>query len=366
MHVGLVIPGSLDTVSGGYLYDRMLVRYLEACGDRVTVFSLPVTGYARQLVQNSGGARYEQLCTTSVDVLLQDELAHPALFWLNRRLRLRRAVPLVGIVHHLRSSERHPAPLRPLYRRVERAYLRTLDGFVYNSRTTRQAVAALAGQQKPGVIAYPAANQWQSELSEDEIRVRALAPGPLRLLFVGNVIPRKGLDLLLDALPRLPPAAWRLDVVGDLTVAPAYARRLQERVQQQGLDGHIGFHGRLPDSALAERFLHSHLLAMPSRYEGFGIAYLEGMAYGLPAVAGSGGAAHELVAPGETGFLVGPGDAARLATHLAALAADRTWLAAMAVAAYHRYQAHPTWAESMERVRRFVLRIGSVRLEKSP
>lgn len=366
MHVGLVIRGSLDTVSGGYLYDRMLVRHLEASGDRVSVFSLPASGYGHQLAQNAGGDWYKRLCATPVDVLLQDELAHPALFWLNRRLRRRIAAPLVGIVHHLRSSERHPVPLRPLYRWVERTYLRTLDGFAYNSRTTRQAVVALAGQEKPGVVAYPAANQRHSGLSEEQIRVRALAPGPLRLLFVGNVIPRKGLDLLLDALLRLPPAVWRLDVVGDLAVAPAYARRLQERVQQQRLAGQISFHGRLPDSALAERFLGSHLLVMPSRYEGFGIAYLEGMAYGLPAVAGSGGAAHELVTHGETGLLVGPGEAARLAIRLSALAADRAWLATMSVAAYRRYLAQPTWAESMERVRRFVRGIGYVVAEKSP
>ncbi len=89
------------------------------------------------------------------------------------------------------------------------------------------------------------------------------------------------------------------------------------------------------------------------------------MAHGLPAVAGNGGAAHELVTPGETGFLVGQGEGARLATHLSALAADRAWLAAMSVSAYRRYQAHPTWAESMEQVRRFVLRMGTVGLEES-
>ena len=52
MHVGLLIYGSLDTVSGGFIYDRNLVRYLREAGDRVDVISLPWRRYGLSLLDN--------------------------------------------------------------------------------------------------------------------------------------------------------------------------------------------------------------------------------------------------------------------------------------------------------------------------
>ena len=86
MRVGLVIYGGLETVSGGYLYDRMLVRHLRARGDSVEIVSLPWRDYARHLGDNLSAALYRRLRDGAWDVLLQDELNHPSLVAVNRRL----------------------------------------------------------------------------------------------------------------------------------------------------------------------------------------------------------------------------------------------------------------------------------------
>ena len=96
MKIGLIIYGRLDTLSGGYLYDRKLVEHLEAAGDEVEIVSLPWEGYGRSLLHNFWFALAEQLRLADFDLLLQDELNHPSLFWLNRRLRGRDALPLLG------------------------------------------------------------------------------------------------------------------------------------------------------------------------------------------------------------------------------------------------------------------------------
>ena len=128
MRIGLLIYGSLDTLSGGYLYDRKLVEYLRRAGDSVEIVSLPWRSYPAHLADNLSLHLYRRLRDLSVDILLQDELNHPSLALVNRRLRrLRPRYPLISIVHHLRSSEQHPRRLLPLYRAVERSYLRT-DG----------------------------------------------------------------------------------------------------------------------------------------------------------------------------------------------------------------------------------------------
>ncbi|GAH05123.1 unnamed protein product, partial [marine sediment metagenome] len=196
MRVGLIIYGSLDTISGGYLYDRRLVRYLQEQGDEVQLISLPWTRYGRHLLHNIDPALWQQLQQASFDLLLQDELNHPSLFWLNKQLRSQISFPMVSIVHHLRSSERHASPLLNLYRWIERQYLRTIDGFIFNSETTRAAVEVVSGEQKPHVVAYPAADHGQVVVNRTSITSRAHEAGPLRLLFVGNVIPRKGCDVL--------------------------------------------------------------------------------------------------------------------------------------------------------------------------
>jgi len=87
-------------------------------------------------------------------------------------------------------------------------------------------------------------------------------------------------------------------------------------------------------------------MATPSRYEGFGIALLEAMGFGVPVIAGQEGGARELVANGREGFLVPPGDHAAVARYLQALS-DDDLREEMGRAARRRWEAHPTWERSL-------------------
>ncbi len=356
MRVGLVIYGSLDTISGGYLYDRTLVRHLERQGDTVEIISLPQRAYSRCLAHNLSRALVRRLRECRLDILLQDELNHPSLFWLNRRLRSRGArYPIVSIVHHLRCSEARPDWENRVYRSVEQRYLRSADGFIFNSQTTQKAVEALIFRQRPAVVAYPGGDRLHPAIAPEQVGARAAEPGPLRILFAGNVIPRKGLHTLLAGLSRLPgDVEWRLDVAGSLTADRAYAQAMQAQIARAVLVGRAELLGKISDAAMAKRMARSHVLAVPSSYEGFGIVYLEAMGLGLPGIATSGGGAHEIIAHGENGFLIAPGDADALAACLATLARDRKRLVEMSLAALRRYATHPTWEESAERIRRFL------------
>jgi len=157
MRVGLVIYGSLDTLSGGYLYDRRLVAYLEQQGDRVTLIARPWRNYARHLTDNVS-SEWRRGLAGDYDVLLQDELVHPSLAWANGRLPPGRP-PLVAVVHHLRGSEARPAWQNSFYQLVERRYLRSVDAFIYNSQTTRRAVEAQIDAARQGVVAAPGGNR---------------------------------------------------------------------------------------------------------------------------------------------------------------------------------------------------------------
>jgi glycosyltransferase involved in cell wall biosynthesis len=343
MNVGLVIYGSLATISGGYLFDRMLVDKLRKQGDSVEIVSIPRRSYALNLADNLRDWR-----PSGLDLILQDELNHPSLFLANRRTH---RVPIVSIVHHLRSSERRSAPENSIYRQIERLYLNTVNGFVFNSHQTRKSVECLTSQVMPSVVATPGGDRLGTT-SSAHVEARAAQPGPLHLIFVGNLIPAKGFDLLLDALGELPREDFHLDAIGSDKAAPEFAARMRRMAQERRLP--VTFCGVLRESALAAMMRDAHVLVLPSFYEGFGIAYLEGMAHGLPALGTRAGAAPDLVTSGENGYLIEPGDAHALASHLAALARDRVLLARLGEAALRRYNDFPTWDQTTDRIREFL------------
>ena len=352
MHIGLVIYGSLDTLSGGYLYDRKLVQHLREQGDTVTIVSQPWVNYGRHLLQNFSRGLRTELATQKFDVLLQDELNHPSLFWLNRSLRGR--YPIISIVHHLRISEARQNWQNMLYRQVERHYLNSVSGFVFNSQTTRNTVFDLVGPAKPHIVALPAGDRFttiapRTPMSPDTSSTNP----PLRLLFVGNLIPRKGLHIVLDAL-HLCRGQWQLDIIGSDSVDAAYAQRLRTQADQLGLRGRVQWLGRVSDDGLAEAFSQHDILIGPSSYEGYGISYLEAMGFGLPVIASTRGAACEIVTDGVDGFLVDPTDAPTLCARIEGLIQDRIRLSEMSAAARQRYLRHPTWGASMATIRTFL------------
>ncbi len=286
----------------------------------------------------------------NVDVMIQDELNHPSLFLANHLIRNRCTFPLLGLVHHLRTSETHPRLLRQLYRPVERAFLRTLDGFIANSHTTLASVNALAPQTKASLIAYPAADHLPgAPITQQALAHRTGQAPPLRILFVGNVVPRKAVHTLVAALGQVDPSLWRLTIVGSTDVDRDYARQVKTQAAALGVKTQVEWTGRLSDVQLVAAYKAHHLLAMPS-YEGFGIVYLEAMRYGLPVIASTSGAAREVVVHGANGFLIAPQDTAAIARHVRQLATNSPQRAAMSFAAVGQYQRHPTWAQSMQSI----------------
>ncbi len=255
MKIGFVIYGSLDTVSGGYLYDRKLVEYLRAQGDTVEIISLPWRNYAAHLTDN-----FHFRLPANLDILIQDELNHPSLIWANKG---KHPYPVISLVHHLRCSELRPKWQNVFYQALEKRYLQSVDGFIFNSKTTKSVVAGLVESSKPSVVAYPPTDRFNDKtFSEEKIKERAES-SELRILFLGNVIYRKGLHTLLEVVKRLK-SKVRVDVVGGLTVEPAYTRQIQNFISANGLSSFVFLHGALDHEPLIEMYKQSHIMVVPS------------------------------------------------------------------------------------------------------
>ncbi|MDS0297344.1 glycosyltransferase family 4 protein [Halogeometricum sp. S1BR25-6] len=341
MRVALVVPGSLDTASGGFAYDRALVDSLRAAGETVRVVSVPWRRYPLGVVDSLVPRRLSPP-GFDPDVVLADELAHPAL------LRSNVDAPIVALVHHLRCDAVDGLDAT-VARTLERRFLDDCVAAVCTSRPTADSVERRA----PGLrthVAPPVDTQFDPDVTPAEVDRRARRE-PFRVAFVGNLVPRKGVLTLLDSLAGLD-EPWRATLVGGHP-DETHLRRVRERIRRRGLGDRVRITGSLPTEETAAVLRESHVFAMPSAHEGFGIAYLEAMGFGLPVVASASGGASDLVDP-STGVLAEPGDVGGVRDAIAGFAADRTRLAAAGRAALDRYAAHPPWSETVAGVRRFL------------
>jgi len=364
MKIGFIIYGSLDTVSGGYLYDRKLVEYLRAQGDTVEIISLPWRNYAAHLTDNFRFRLWSQEASfltfrqqavgfQNFDVLIQDELNHPSLIGANRG---QHPYPIVSLVHHLRCSELRPNWQNDFYRIIEKKYLQSVGGFIFNSKTTKGVVNNLVEDNKPSVVAFPPTDRFRNKIiSEKEIMERTKTED-LRILFLGNVIYRKGLHTLLKAIVEQK-SKIKVGVVGRLHVEPKYAEEMQTFVTANGLSSIVTFHGPMDNELLINIYKQAHVMIVPSSYEGFGIVYLEGMGFGLPAIGTTAGAASEIITHSKDGYLIQPDDSETLAKHIHDFATDQELLLKMSLNAVKRFTQQPIWSETAKSIRDFLIQM---------
>jgi phosphatidyl-myo-inositol dimannoside synthase len=218
-----------------------------------------------------------------------------------------RAAPYVVVVHGAEVTV--PGRL-PASRGLGARVLHRAAGVVAASEYTAREAIRAARRPLPGVIVPPGvdADRFRPIDAAESVAVRrAFGLDEERPLVIGmsRLVPRKGFDVLIDAVVRMP------DVQLAIAGAGRDRRRLEARAGKHERGRRVRFLGRVPDAALAPLLASADVFAMPCRdrwlgleAEGFGIVFLEAAAAGVPAVAGRSGGSHEAVVDGTTGFVV--------------------------------------------------------------
>lgn len=365
-----ILAGRLDRTAGSHVYHAQLARRLAARGHRVSVvaFEAPPDLDADAAVEAIPLVPYERLravwrlssllqyrhCTRELqrrpldrpDVVIGGE----HLFLRAHHRRFPRT-PWIYLPHSLVvDQEIKSYDLAPVAHAVTTRLYVGLQRWALNHATrtmrfTHHACDALtlryAGAIDPAF--------WVNAMGIDLPRrpARGPAPGIVRLLWVGQLIARKRIDVALRALCSLPTDRWRFDVVGD-----GQSRRELERLTVQlGLTDRVRFHGFQSDpSAWYDR---ADLLLFPSWLENFPVTMVESMSHGVPCLAmrGDGVRFHtanaEIIREGVDGFLAANDE--EFVARLAELVGQPERLARAGAAARESVERRYTWEQHLDR-----------------
>ena len=342
------VPGALDQRTGGYLYDARMVRGLEALAWQVVVHELPgrwpepesadLEAFDSQLTALAPGS-----------LVLIDGLAggaHPELF--ERHMpRLR----IVALVHHPLGDETGVSEAdRERLLALEMRGLAAAAGTIVTSPFTARRLEGLRADPARVRVVIPGTEPAHQAVSTLEPTRDFGSPGwprtegAVRLLSVGSVTPRKGHDLLVEALADVADRPWHCIVAGSLERAPEFVRQVQHRVEHLALGARIDFTGELDDAALTALLESADVFVLPSWYEGYGMALTEALQHGLPVISTTGGAIADTV-PVAAGRLVTPGDGKALSAALAEVLDSPGTRQAMADAARKHAAALPDWSQ---------------------
>ena len=171
--------------------------------------------------------------------------------------------------------------------------------------------------------------------------------GVVRLLSVGAVVPRKGYDILIAALATLTELSWRLTIAGDRTRDLSAVAQLDADIARHALGDRIATLGAVSPERLAALYAEADVFVLASHFEGYGMAYAEAIAQGLPVIGTSAGAIPETV-PSDAGLLVPAGNISALAGALRQVIGDDDLRRRVASASRVAATRLPTWSQSAE------------------
>jgi glycosyltransferase involved in cell wall biosynthesis len=377
LHV--VVPGDLETRTGGYGYDRRIIAGLRALGWTVNIVALEGS-FPAPTPEARAHAVAALAAIPDGALVLADGLALGALPEEIERERERLTV--IALVHHPLAAETGLDRATAAALEVsERRALAAARAVVVTSRTTAatlghygvtadritviepgtdQAPLArrpVASAQSPAPIAQLQAPSSQHPAPSSQ------HPGPssqhpvISLLCVATLTPRKGYAILIEALAAIPHRNWRLRCAGSLDRDTATTARVRALIREHDLDDCITLLGDLDAGALAAEYDRADLFVLPTLYEGYGMAVAEALARGVPVISTATGAIDCLVTGGfgtpaefPAGLVVPPGDATAFTVALERVLGDADLRAQLAHGARIARTRLPRWSDACDRL----------------
>lgn len=341
-----VVPGRLDTRTGGSIYDRRIVEGLRQRGVSVTVVELegafpfpdqPAMERARERFASIGDG-----LVTIVDGLILGAIPH-ILREAAHRLRIVALMHLplaadpgmdADVARSFEVGEGQSLATASLVLVTGPATLRMLDR--YDLPGDRVAVV------EPG--------------TDPKSVARGSQGAGLHFLCVATLNPGKGHDVLLHALAASGATEWRLTCAGSLTRHQPTVDRVRATIQALGFQDRVELVGELNDDALDRAHDASDVFVLATLRETYGMAVADALAWGLPVVSTATGAIPALVGD-HAGVIVPPGDVTALANALRRVCDDDGLRSRLSEGARQVRAQLPTWDAAIDRFHDALLRM---------
>ncbi|HZF78396.1 MAG TPA: glycosyltransferase family 1 protein [Rubrivivax sp.] len=384
----LASPGGVDA-GGQNIYVAHLARGLCALGHEVDVLTRRDDPALPPTVQLPSGERVHHIdagppCFVPKEELLPympafsdaarrhfhrvgaPDVVHANFFmsgYVGLRLRRQLGLPLVVTFHALglvRREHQGAADGFPPERiDIERALVQRSDRLVAECPQDRSDLLRLYEAPAQRIVTVPCGVDTEQFRPGDRWHARTrlrLPANEFIVLQLGRMVPRKGIDNVIEAMALLPPSMpVRLVVVGGSSTDPDPAQtpeiaRLQALAERLGVQHRVQFVGRREREQLRDWYVASDVFVTTPWYEPFGITPLEAMACGTPVIGSAVGGIQHTVADGVTGYHVPPRDPAALAEKLRMLQAAPSLAAAMGRAGVQRVSTLFTWQQVAQRL----------------
>jgi len=336
----LIVPGRLETRTGGYEYDRRIAAGLRNLGYSVEIHEID-DGFpypTPAALDEASGLLASIPSGTSV---LIDGLALGAMPEQIEREASRLRV--IALVHMPLASEVGIDPeVAAALGAGERRALAAAALIVVTGTTTAGVLARYGVTGRRVVVVEPGTDRAPLARGSD---------GPiLHLLCVATLNPGKGHDILFRALATVPQRNWRLTCAGSVERSPATVERLRTLLRTLDLEKQVSVAGELDADAIARCYDTADLFVLATLHETFGMAVAEALARGLPVVATATGSIPELVLGNSAGIVVPPGNVDRMTEALSLVLGDAALRAQLASGARAAREQLPSWEDASRRM----------------
>lgn len=328
-----VIPGDINTPTGGYIYDRKLIDELRKQHLEVELISLK--GSFPNPTENDQRLAFEALSNLSVDTpMIVDGLAFGAM---EEKVVSSINAPIIALVHHPLAHEGglDEKTRKRLFDSEYKNLQKASKVLVPSSHTKTLLINEYLVDEKIITVANP---------GFDFSPIEQTPVDPPLILSVGSLIHRKGHDVLLNALSNITHLPWQTVVAGSARDED-YLQELIELRASLRLESRVEFVGEVDQQQLADYYSKATLFALATRHEGYGMVFDEAMSYGLPIITCNSGAVLE-TAGDKAAVVVDPDSPESFAKALSMVLEDKEKYRFMSESALEKALTLNNWAQT--------------------
>jgi glycosyltransferase involved in cell wall biosynthesis len=321
-------------ITGGEIYNYQVLRSLITNGAKFKALNFPIPRGASLMNWRCFVLPWiwlpNLLSLYNKSIIITDNCFAPLFFLQFLILRVFSSTKLIILNHHSNAITRRNPFARFAFHISERLLLRCGHIIFLNSKRTYDEMNMKKVDWKVYHVA-PAINAVPRFIDRRK-RKRKCA----KLLFVGYIVKRKGVHLLIESLGSCRELDWQLNIAGDESYSQDYARFCRRKVRDLGLGARINLLGFLTDEQLQKVYADADIFILPSEQEGYGAVYLEAASYALPIITTEVGLVGDILMPGEDVYVIPANDVDALTDAIRELITNRAKRISIGESAFSR------------------------------